>query len=82
MMRLLILVTFRIIKRGELIYDLVLGTKIGHLLASKVHSVVLDDGMGKPEAAHYVLLEKLDNMLLGDYREWHCLNPFGEVVGG
>ena len=75
-------ITLRIIGRGELIYDLVLGTKIGHLLASKVHSIVLDDGMGKPEAAHYILLEKLDHMLFGDFREWHCLNPFGEVVSG
>ena len=61
--------------------DLVLGTEAGYLLAGKVSSVVGDDGVGEPEAARYVLLEKLDNLMLCDFREWHCLDPLGEVVG-
>jgi len=60
----------------------VLGAESGNVLAGKVRSVVRYDGTGEPEAAHYVLPEKLDNLLSGDFREWHCLNPFGQVVGG
>ena len=61
-------------------YDLVLGAETSHLLASKVRSVVRYDGVGEPKVAHYVLPEELDNLLSGDFGEWHCLNPFGEVV--
>ena len=60
--------------------DLVLGAETGHLLVGKVRPVVEDDGVGEPEAA-YLLLEKLDNLLPNDFGEWHCLDPFGEVVG-
>jgi len=31
--------------------------------------------------ANNVLSEELDNLLPGDFREWHCLALFGEVVG-
>jgi len=34
------------------------------------------------EVAHYVLPEKLDNLLPGDFEEPHCLDLFGEVVDG
>jgi len=37
--------------------------------------------VGEPEMAHYVLPEELDNLLPGDFREMHCLDPFGEVGG-
>jgi len=50
-------------------YDLILGTEAGHLLTGKVHSVVIYDGTGEPEVAHYILLEELDNMLSDDFEE-------------
>ena len=60
----------------------VLGTETRHLLAGKIHFIVEDDGVGESEAAHYILREELDNLLLGNFREWHRLDPFGEIVGG
>ena len=63
-------------------YDFVLGTEIGNLLPDKICSVVGYDGMGEPEAAYYVLPEGLDNLLFDDFEKWHCLNLFGEIVGG
>ena len=33
-------ITLRIIRRGELMYDLVLGAETSHLIVGKVHSVV------------------------------------------
>jgi len=66
---LILAITSRIIRRGESVGDLVLSVEAGYLLAEKVHSVVGDDGMGEPEAAHYILPEELDNLLLGDFRE-------------
>jgi len=62
--------------------NLVLGAEAGYLLAGKVRFIVGDDGVGGPEATHYVLPKKLDNLLPGDFREWHCLDPFGEIVSG
>ena len=53
-------------------YDLVFGTETGHLLAGKVRSIIEYDGIWEPEVALYVLLEKLDNLLSGDFGEWHC----------
>jgi len=52
------------------------------LLAGKVCSVVGDNGVGESEATHDILPKKLDNLLISDFRKWHCFNPFGEVVGG
>jgi len=60
--------------------DLILGAEAGYLFADKVRSIIGDDGVGEPEATPYVLPEKLDNLLPGDFGERHCLNPFGEVV--
>jgi len=59
--------------------DFVLDTETGQLFAGKVRSVV-GDSVGEFEAAHYVLLDELDNLLPGDFGEWQCLDPFGEVV--
>jgi len=39
-------------------------------------------GVGEPEVTYYVLPEKFDNLLPGDLRERHCIDPFGEIVGG
>ena len=50
-------------------YDFVLVTETRHLLAGEVCSVVEDNGMGEPEAAHYILPKKLNNMLPGDFGE-------------
>ena len=75
-------VASRVIRYGEAMSDLVLGTKASYLLTGKVCSIIRDDGVGRPEATYYVLPEELDNLLLGDFGERHCLNPFGEVVGG
>jgi len=61
--------------------DLVLGVKVGYLLTGKVRSII-GDGVGEPEATHYFLPEKSGNLLPSDFGEWHCLDPFGEVVGG
>jgi len=36
----------------------------------------------EPKATDYVLPEELDNLLPGDLGERHCLDPFGEIVGG
>ena len=52
------------------------------LLAGEIGSVILDDSVGNPEATYYVLSEELDNLLPADLGEQHCLDPFGEVVGG
>jgi len=52
------------------------------LLAGEVRSFVGDNGVGESEAAHYVAPNELDNLLPGNFGEWHCLDPFGEVVNG
>jgi len=62
--------------------DVVFDTKVGHLLASEISPVVGDNSMGDSEATYYVLSEELDNLLLGDFGERYCLDPFGKVVGG
>ena len=71
-----------IMRFRELMGDFLLGVEACYLLAGKVRSVIRNDGVGEPEATYYVLQEELDNLLSGDFRERHCLNPFGEVVGG
>ena len=38
--------------------NFILGAEVGYLLTGKVPSVVGDDGVGEPEAAHYVLPER------------------------
>jgi len=67
---------------GESVGDLVRGTKASYFLAGKVYSIVKDYGIGELKALHYVLPEELDNMLPGDFKERHCFDPFGEIVGG
>ena len=62
--------------------DLVLGAETDHLLTGKVRSIVGDDSVGESESAHYILSEKLDNLLSGDFEKWHYLNLFGEAVSG
>jgi len=52
------------------------------LFASEVHSVVGNNGVGEPKAAYYILPQERDNLLPGYFREWCCLDLFGEVVGG
>ena len=56
--------------------DLVLGAEAGYLLAGKVCSIVRD-GVGEPEAIHYVLPEELDNLLGGEVR--YLFNPWKVV---
>jgi len=63
-------------------FDFVLDAETGHFLTCKVSYVVENDSAGESKATHYVLLEKLDNQLHGDFGEWHHFDPFGEVVGG
>jgi len=60
----------------------VFGAKVGYLCAGEFCSVVRGDSVGESEDAHYVLSEKLDNLLLVDFGEWYCLNPFGKIVCG
>ena len=60
----------------------VFGAKVGYLRAGEFCSVVRGDSVGEFEVAHYVLSEKLDNLLLVDFGEWYCLNLFGEIVCG
>ena len=72
----------RIKRCGESVGDLVRGTKASYLLAGKVYSIVKDYGIGELKAVHYVLPEELVNMLPGDFKERHCFDPFGEIVGG
>jgi len=62
--------------------DVVLGTEADHLFVGKISSVIGDDSVGYPKVTYYVLPEELDNLLPTDLREWHCLDLFGEVVGG
>ena len=62
--------------------DVVLGAKAGHLLASEFSYIVRDHSVRDPKMTYYVLPEELDNLLLADLGKQHCLNPFGEVVGG
>ena len=72
-------IAFRTIKCGVSIGDFVLSAETGYLLLT---NFVVGDGVGEPEATHYVLTEELDNLLPGDFEEWHCLDPFGEIVDG
>ena len=37
--------------------DFILGAEVGYLLTGKVPSVVGDDCVGEPKAAHYILPE-------------------------
>jgi len=62
--------------------DFVLATETRHLLAGKVRSFVRNNGAGESKATYYILLQNLDNLFPGDFKERYCLNPFGEVVGG
>ena len=62
--------------------DPVLGAEADYLFAGKVHSIVIDDSVGEPEATHYILPEELGDLFPSDFREQDCLDPFGEVVGG
>ena len=48
-------IALRIIGREESMCDFVLVAETRHLLAGEVRSVVGDNSMGEPEAAHYVL---------------------------
>jgi len=61
---------------------LILGAEAGHLLAGKVCSVVGDNSVGESKVTHDVLPKKLDNLLTSDFGEWHCFDPFSEIVGG
>jgi len=38
--------------------------------------------VGESEATHDVLPKKFDNLLSGDFGEWHRLDPFSEIVSG
>ena len=62
--------------------DLVLIIETRHLLTGEVRPIVKNNGVGESEVAHYVLPKELENLLPSDFREWHCLDSFGEVVGG
>ena len=77
-----LVVTLRIVERGESMRDFVLITETLHLLAGEVCFIVRDNGIGELELVYYVLPKKLDNLLPGDFKEWHYLDPFGEVGGG
>ena len=59
--------TLGIIGREESVGGLIRSVKAGHLLAGKVRPVVRDDGVEELEMTHYVLPEKLDNLLLSDF---------------
>ena len=67
---------------GETVGDLVLGTEARYSPAREIGSVVGDEAMRKPEAAHDVLSEEFDNLLSCDIRERHCFHPLSEVVSG
>ena len=60
----------------------VLAIETRHLFASEVHSVVENNGVGKPKAAYYILPQEHNNLLPGYFGEWCCLDLFGEVVSG
>jgi len=49
--------------------DVVIDAEAGHLLASKISSIVGDDSMGDPEAAYYVLPEELNNLPPTDFED-------------
>jgi len=61
--------------------DVVLGAETGHLVAGEISTIVGDNSVEDLEATYYVLPEKLDNLLLADLGERHCLDSFDEVVG-
>jgi len=57
--------------------DFVLAAESGYLLACKVYFVVRDDSVEELEAAYYILLDELNNLLPDDFREWPAvLHPF------
>jgi len=60
--------------------DIVFGAEAGYLLAGEVGYIVRDDSMGNPEAAYYVLLQELDNLLPVNIGERYCLNSLGKVA--
>ena len=62
--------------------DIIFGAEAGYLLADEVGSVIRDDNVENPEAAHYILPEELDNLLIIDLGEWYYLNPLGKVISG
>ena len=53
-----------------------------HLLALEIGLIVGDDGTRKPEAAHDILSEELDNLLPCDVGERHRFHSLSEVVCG
>ena len=61
--------------------DIVLETETHHLLTRKV-GLIAGDGVRKPEVAHNILQEELDNLLPCDIRERYCFHPLSEVVCG
>ena len=62
-------IALRIRGRGESMCDFVLVTETHHLPVGEVRSIFGDNGVGEPEAAYYVLLKELDNLLPDDFRE-------------
>jgi len=38
--------------------------------------------VGESEATHDILSKKFYNLLSNDFREWHRLDLFDEVIGG
>ena len=75
-------IALRIIGHGELVGNLILNAEAGHFLTDKVCSVVRENDVRESEAIHDVLPNKFDNLLSNNFGEWHCLNLFGELVGG
>ena len=73
-------IALRIIRRAELVGDLILSAEAGHLLAGKVCPVVGDNGVSEFKVTHNVLPKKFDNLFFSDFGEWHRLSPFEEVV--
>ena len=71
-----------IVEGGELVGDLVFGTKTCHLLAGEICPIVEDDGIRESKVTYDVLPEELDYLLFRDVGEWHRLYPLGEVVCG
>ena len=59
--------------------DFVLGTENGYLLAK---FVTLSEMVWEARSDTLYSARGLDNLLSGVFREWHCLDLFGEVVGG
>ena len=58
-----------------------MGDLVLSAVAGKVRFIIGDGGVENPEVIPYIMPEELNTLLPSDFKEQHCLDSFGEVVG-